>query len=818
MLNKLHYKIFIASFLGAAILLAFIVSREFSAIKNPSTDSSTNQSGTADFGKLPLSFEPNMGQTAQQVQFLSRGKGYTLFLTAGEMVLQMRKSEGGALNPNESKQANTAVLRMTLEGANKSAEVGGQNELAGKSNYFVGDNPNDWLVNVPHFKRVQYKNVYPGIDQVFYGNERELEYDFVVAPEVDAAQIALTFDGADNLEINQAGELILTIGDEQIVQKRPVIYQEIGGERQYVAGNYELKSDDKIGFAIGAYDHAQPLTIDPVLTYSTYLGGGSEDKAYDIAIGATGDAIVTGSTVSADFPVTAGTFQSVKAGALDVFVTRINAAGNSLVYSTFIGGAASETASGIAVDSRGNAFITGTTASTNFPTTAGAFQTAIAPGAFANNDAFVLKLNPTGSALVYSTYLGGGRSGEYGEDVAVDQTGNAFITGSVYSGGDPVTFPTFNAAQPIYGGGVADGFITKLNADGSALVYSTYHGGAAEDTGEAIAIDVSGNAFVAGETISTNMPTTNAFQNVNNGSFDAFAAKFSAAGNRVYSTYLGGFDVDGAGGIAVNRTGEAFVYGTTRSASYPTTANALQPSIAIACSSCVAIDSFLTKLSPTGDTLSYSTFLGGSLGNDQGFDIKLDGLENIFLAGATDASNYPVTPDAVQTAKRNGRDAFFTVLNPAANQVIYSTFFGGSGSNDYGTGVAVNSQGTAFITGYTNSLNLIVTPGAFKTTKEFNDFDAFIARFDGFPVSAFTVSGKVMNQTGKGLSRATVTATDSSGTIRTVTTSRAGTFVFTDLNAGETYTFEIRLKGYRFNPQTITVNDNLTNVNFTALP
>jgi hypothetical protein len=244
----------------------------------------------------------------------------------------------------------------------------------------------------------------------------------------------------------------------------------------------------------------------------------------------------------------------------------------------------------------------------------------------------------------------------------------------------------------------------------------------------------------------------------------------------------------------------------------------MQPVIARACESCVAIDAFLTKLTPNGDALAYSTFLGGSLGNDQGFDIKLDGLENIFLVGATDASNYPLTPDAAQTTKKNGRDAFFTVLNPAANQILYSTFFGGTGSNDYGTGVAVNNRGAAFIVGYTNSRNLIVTPGAFKTVKDFNDFDGFIARFDGFPSSLVTVSGKVMSQIGKGQSRATVTATASSGIISTVTTSRAGNFVLADLTAGETYTFEVRLKGYRFNPQTITVTADLTNVNFTALP
>ena len=529
----------------------------------PSATSAANLSGAsqpqllASYARLPLSFEANHGQTDRQVKFLSRGSAYTLFLTSNETVLSLskpatpvarRRIDTVAMGQEvvENKPITTTVLRMRLLGANPAAEISGLEELVGKSNYFIGNDPKKWRTNVPNYARVKYRDVYPGVDLVYYGNQRELEYDFVVAPGGDPQAIRLGIEGAKKAVIDAQGDLVLHTNEGDVCLHKPTIYQEVDGAKQPIAGHYVLRDKRQAGFEVGAYDAARPLVIDPVLSYSTYLGGsGSFESGIGIAVDSAGSAYVTGDTNSTNFPTTSGAFQTTFGGGFsDAFVTKLNPAGSALVYSTYLGGSADDRGHGIAVDSAGNAYVTGVTASTNFPTTSGAFQTTFGG---APSDAYVTKLNPAGSALVYSTYLGGVEN-DQGSAIAVDSAGSAYVTGLTFS----TNFPTASPIQAAKAGDF-DAFVTKLNAAGSALVYSTYLGGSGFDWGHGIAVDSAGNAYVAGQTRSTNFPTASPIQAANAGDFDVFVTKLNAAGSAlVYSTYLGGSNVDAATSTLLN--------------------------------------------------------------------------------------------------------------------------------------------------------------------------------------------------------------------------------------------------------------------------
>ena len=573
-----------------------------------SFDTATRARVNATYGRLPLYFEANQGQTDPQVKFLARGGGQTLFLTPTEAVLVLTKANPPAqgpqrtlISPVAARRAGTqAVVRMAFVGASPQPRIAGQKELAGKVNYFLGNDPAKWRTNVPIYAAVRYEGLYPGIDLVYYGNNCQLEYDLVVAPGADPSQIALTFEGADRLEIDANGDLVLHTAVGTIHQRRPIVYQQTNGIRSEVAGAYVLRDGNDIGFQVAAFDGSRPLIIDPVLAYSTLLGGSGWDAGYDIVVDAGGNAYVTGFAGSTDFPTTPGAFQTALLSGpyYSAFVTKLNPTGSGLVYSTYLGGSGGETGNAIAVDAAGSAYVTGYTYSMDFPTTPGAFHPT--PGVVA--DAFVTKLNLDGSGLAYSTYLGGS-GGDAGYAIAVDAGGNAYVTGSTGS----VNFPTTPGAfQPVHGSYYwflwltlhpdpnlcpnpntclpADAFITKLNPAGSALVYSTYLGGKDSDGGSSIAIDAEGNVHVTGGTASLNFPTTvDAFQHMLPGCCgSAFVAKINPSYPGVlgllYSTYLGGTYSDSSTGIAVDMGGNAYVVGTTSSSDFPTTPGAFQTS------------------------------------------------------------------------------------------------------------------------------------------------------------------------------------------------------------------------------------------------
>lgn len=615
------------------------------------------------YGKLPLSFEPNQGQTDARVKFVARASGYTLFVAGDEAVFAGR--DGSA-------------ERMKLIGANPKLRFEPLDKQLGISNYFIGNDPSKWRTNVPNYGRAALRGVYPGIDLIFYGNERQLEYDWVVAPGADPKLIHVKWEGPSQVSKNASGDLVVSAS---LVQHKPVILQE--GKR--IEGEYAVRGRE-VAFELAEYDTAKPLVIDPVLVYSTYLGGGAIDFGRGIAVDVSGNAYVTGYVSSTNFPTT-NPIQGTIGGGTDAFVTKINASGSAVVYSTYLGGFGIDSGYGITVDASGNAYVTGNASSTNFPTV-NPLQTSNGGG---DGDGFVTKLNAAGSALVYSTYLGGS-GGDQGNGIAVDGVGNAYVTGYT-------TSPNFLTTKPMQArlNGLQNAFVTKLNAAGSAAMYSTYLGGNRYDVGSSVAVDSAGDAYVTGTTLSSNFPTVNPLQLGNGLQIGyAFVTKVNAAGSAlVYSTYLGGTGGNQGNSIAVDSAGNAYVTGDTMSTNFPTT-NAFQASLS------GGQNAFVTKLNAAGSAKVYSTYLGGGAG-DSGTGIAVDGSGNAYVTGSTRSTNFPTTYP-LQMSNGGGSDAFVTKINAAGSALAYSTYLGGSG-DDGGTGIAVDGFGNVYVTGSTSSTN-----------------------------------------------------------------------------------------------------------------
>lgn len=734
----------------------------------------------ARYGQLPLHFEANQGQSDQQVKFLSRGNGYALFLTSTEAVLSLRQGGKGATakrSNGESADSLPAVLRMQLTGANPQPQAEGLGELPGKTNYFIGNDHTQWRTNVPTYAKVKYHNVYPGVDLVYYGNQQQLEYDFVIAPGVDPATVTLSFqDGHGQLvpvRVETNNDLVAQLAGGEVRFHKPLVYQEINGVRQEIGGNYHIRNTQPevsnathVGFQIAAYDATKPLIIDPVLEYSTYFGGGNTDRGYNIVAYDKRYAYIAGSTLSdhTTFPLKNAydgtTFDESQTAQHDAtyFVAKLDTTASgaaSLVFATYLGPkTASEVKVGaypaahfLAVDSSGNAYLTGITGA-NYPTTSSAYQTSIAcPTCFLPRDAFVTKLSATGATLLYSTYLGG-TSNDEGRAIAVDAAGNAYVTGVTSS----TNFPLSNAFQSVCGTGdpvapgCRDAFVTKINTNASgasSLVYSTYLGGkGGDDIGLAIAADNNGNAYVTGVAREVNFPTKNAFRSTCDGSssecLDAFVAKLdttlSGANSLIYSSYFGGNLVDIGHGITIDASGNAYVIGTTSSANFPTK-NALFPTRGF------TNDAFVMKINPaTSGTASliFSTFLGGNA-NEWGRGIALDATGNICVAGVTGSTNFPIV-NALQPTMSNSAgssyDAFVAKLKNDGSALLFSSYLGGN-KDDEAWDISVDSNKHVYLTGETNSL-------AFPTANAYqgnlnptagNGADAFIAKISA-PVDA----------------------------------------------------------------------------------
>ncbi len=674
-------------------------------------------------------FEANAGQADPSVKFLSRGPGYALFLTSTEAALALIKSP-----PDATAARKGPLLRMRLVGANPQARVSGLQKLQGKVNYFIGDEPRQWRTNVPTYAKVKYEAVYPGVDLVYYGDGRQLEYDFVVAPGGDPKVIALAFEGADSLDVDARGDLVLAVNGSELRLRKPLVYQEVDGRRKPIAGNYIVTPDSRVGIQVAAYDATRPLVIDPVIVYATDLGGSGTDRAFAIAVDGAGNAYVTGDTISIDFPTKASvgsTYQSAlsKSTTTDCFVTKINTTAThaaSLVYSTYLGGSSNDQCSGIAINSSGNAFVTGQTNSTNFPGSA-------LSKAKGSGDIFVVKLNATGSGLVYSAFLGGSAA-DAAAAIAIDGSGNASVTGKTASKDYPVV-GGFQTSPGVTGGDVfGDAFVTKLNAQGTRILYSTYLRGSGSDEGRGIAADGAGNAYVTGTTASPNFPATpGALDGTRSGPSDAFVTKVNTlatgSASLVYSTYLGGSCAEQGRAIAVDGWGDVYVTGQTFSRDFPgASALGFQQGLgdpgAPACGA--TGDAFIAKLNGAGSALSYSTYLGGGAA-DQGLGIAVDGFGNAYVAGQTFSSDFP-TPGGFATSLSGLSDSFVTRINTnvtGTSSLVYSTLLGGAG-NESAAGIALDGAGNTHVTGQTFSSDF-PAPGGFDTSLG-GPSDAFVVK------------------------------------------------------------------------------------------
>jgi Bacterial Ig-like domain (group 3)/Beta-propeller repeat/Abnormal spindle-like microcephaly-assoc'd, ASPM-SPD-2-Hydin len=703
--------------------------------------------------QLPLSFEANAGQTDSTVKFLSRGRGYSLYLTGTEAVIALKKDSPATsptprnpepISTKSAQHTETKILRMQLADANPSPRIVAADQLPGNVNYFIGNDRSKWRTNVPTYAKVQYQNVYPGVDLVYYGNQGQLEYDFVVAPNADPSVVQLRFNESEKLRINAQGQLLIGREQNAVRFEKPVIYQQIGETKKPVDGAYVLASNNKIGFKLGSYDRSQPLVIDPVLSYSTFWGATASVQG--ITVDASGNIFFTGNTGPSGFPVT-NPYQAVSAGQTDAFVTKLTSGGTAAAYSTYLGGSAYDSATAIAVDSTGDAYVVGTTASTNFPVL-NAIQSSNAGG----NDAFVTKLDPSGSVLVYSTYLGGSFT-DGANGVAVDSTGSAYVTGYTSSN----NFPTANALQPVSASGY-DAFVAKIAPAGNSLTYSTYLGGTGNDYGSGIAIDSTGSAYVVGYTFSTNFPTSaNAFRSSNrargNAASNAFVSKINPAGSALtYSTYIGGSGSvysfgEYTSGIAIDPIGNAYIAGYTASTDYPTL-NPIQPA------NNGGFDIFVTELNTTGSALVYSTYLGGSA-DDYSGGIALDISANTYVTGYSYSSNYPLF-HASQLVNNGGSDVVLTKINPNG-ALSYSTYLGGS-SYDFGYAIAVDSNGDAFLGGSTSSPN-------FPTVSPLQSSGAgFVAELAVSPTTTSLTASPNPSNFGQAVTLTATVSTQASGT------------------------------------------------------
>ena len=715
------------------------------------------------------------------MRFLSRGPDYTVLFRDREadFFLAKRKyaTEGESLSvvrPRPRKPgANSLidVLHMRLIGVSPDTELSGQDQLPGVVNYFSGSDAAQWHTGIPTFAKVKYKNVYPGIDLVYYGSSSRLEFDFLVAAGASPSRIRLHFAGARRLELDPSGNLIVFASNGQIKFHKPLIYQlDSDNTKRIVEGRFRISTNGTLGFSLGVYDHTRPLVIDPILDYSTYLG--TQSGATAIAVDSAGEAFVAGYT-GPYMPTTTGSYQpsfpsagkddNTPVGGSDyintaAFVAKFNSEGTALLYCSYLSGAENDAADAIAVDAAGDAYVAGQTASPDFPVTPGAFQTTnLAKG----GAGFITALNTSGSGLIYSTFLSGSIATRI-NGLVLDSSNNVYVTGETADLDFPATpgaFQSTSPANPIMGG---KGFVTKLAAGGQKLLYSTYLGGSKWDDPNGIAIDSTGNAYITGGTQSSDFPTTpSAFQLVNKATVfnllgGSFVTKMNPTGTAlVYSTYLDGSATDVANAIAVDKSGDAYITGFATSPDFPTTPGVVQPALDLSADELASEMSnvFITKLNAVGSGLIYSTFLGGNQSlnpgayGDAGLSVAVDSDGNAYIAGSTEDVDFPVTPGSLQSQNitqlvSGDLASFVTKINPTASDILYSTYLTGSGdqsgdpagaSCDCATGIAIDSAQNIYVAGRTISTDFPTTLGALQNQSGFSPTSGvavFVAKFD----------------------------------------------------------------------------------------
>lgn len=741
-------------------------------------------------GRLPLRFEENLARDRhQETRYIAR---------TGSFVLSLAPTSSYLTWTNPSKKTTTEICTR-LVGSDRNARLAPEDPLPGVASYFFGSG-SEWRSGVPGFGRIRHHGVYSGIDLVFHGEEHRLEYDFVVSPGANPELIRLELSGQSDLRVEDSGDLVISTDAGEIRWKKPEIYQEVNGVRRPVAGGFRISDRRLVTFNIGAHDPARVLVIDPTLAYSTYLGSNQNEGGRGIGVDGAGNVYIAGNTNSTNLPTVSAVQpnfggQSANYVNGDAFVAKFSPTG-ALVYLTYLGGSGDDAAAAIAVDSSGNAYITGMTNSSNFPL-ANPYQAQFGgmggQGFVRTGDAFVAKLNPTGTKLLYSTYLGGSRD-DAGLAIAIDNSGNAYVAGATASMNFPTTANAYQSilrgvgGEPLHASGFTtwdpgDAFVAKFDPTGSQLLYSTFLGGTSDDAALSIALDSSNNVYIGGCTVSYDFPTTSgAFQRTFGGiemqnkglNFgDGFVAKLNiGAAQLAYSTYFGGNGDDCVNSIAVDGTGSVYMTGSTSSMHLQTTAQAFQPlysgySLLPKIISQLLGDAFVAKLNPAGSALDYLTYLGGSQ-NDAGTAIAVDSAGNAYVTGFTDSTNFPIIGAALQTKfggdgnvaqKMLYGDAFLTIVNPTGTAVLYSSYFGGS-SDDAAAGLCLDAADNVYITGVTVSPNLTTTSNAAQKSYggkglnggfTFERGDAFYARFTGFSSSNPPQITKVANAEGESL-------------------------------------------------------------------
>jgi hypothetical protein len=689
------------------------------------------------YNRLPLYFIENKGQVDKQVRYYVRGAGHTQFFTRQGMVVALNRSEtllgevgreaelthpgklAAVVNPNHTEPRHlkknchrAAVVRMLPLDMQKSVRLEALEPQEYRVNYFKGNDPEKWLTNVPSFKAVVYRGAYPGIDLKFYGQGQQMEYDVVVNPGADPTQVKFAFKGIDAMEVTPQGDLALKLPDGSVLlQRKPLVYQEISGKTVAREGKFKVEQGTAhlvYGFEVASYDKAHPLVIDPVVVYSTYLGGGSDDAGLAITVDDAGRAVVTGWTQSTDFPLENHIY--THQGMKDIFVTKFKNDGSSLVFSTYLGGSNDDEGRSIAIDADGQIYLTGRTYSDNLPTTSGAFM-GTKGGSF---DAFVMKMDAAGGSLLFCTYLGGALE-DTARGIAVDAGQNVYVTGFTKSTNFPKQAPLYNTL-----GGSQDAFVSKFSPTGS-LLFSTYLGGANSDEAAAIAVGPAGQIYVTGNTYSANFPTASALYNTIGVTPDAFVTSIRAnLSGLVFSTFLGGNASDYGNSVALDTTGHVYVGGYTYSTNFPTH----NPLFA---GNAGKADAFLTKMQGDGSALVYSTYLGGEE-SDHCYSIAVDRADEVTLTGVTASESFPTVGPVSHYGLKGPQDAFVSRFRANGQGLIYSGPVGGD-SYDTGIGIAVDKTGHVCLTGQTNSVNFPIKNALYPYRNGvINNYDAFVVK------------------------------------------------------------------------------------------